>query len=276
MTEGSIDRVVLACLLLIAGLLADPGLCPRIAWLVEALAAMALLLVIGMVGAVSSYLVLWHAGPLTDPLLDSADHLLGFDWLYIRNTTTAGPWLLLVLERAYYACFWLPSAIILLLCASGRTARMHRLLAAFGVAILLGLPVFFLMPAAAAFDFYGYAPVPANARHYGMVISALQAHEMHAIDLTDLGGIISFPSFHASMAVLFAWALWPFRLLRIVSLPLNLLMWFAAIPIGGHYVVDVLGGTLVAVAALRLTDRSPHIFRVRPGLFAAVRLHAPS
>ncbi|MGN7997622.1 phosphatase PAP2 family protein [Sphingomonas sp. 22176] len=139
------------------------------------------------------------------------------------------------------------------------------------LAILLCLPVFFLMPAAAAFDFYGYAPVPENARHYGRLISALHAHQIHAIDLADLGGIISFPSFHASMAVLFAWALWPFRLLRIVSLPLNLLMWSAAIPIGGHYVVDVLGGSLIALAALRLTNCSARPFRTRAALFTAVR-----
>jgi len=268
-TEDSADRVVLACMLLIVGLLADPARLGRAAWLVEAIEAIALLALIGMLGAVSSYVVLWHAGPLADPLLDQLDHSLGFDWVQVRKTVAMRPWAMELLERAYRACFWLPSAAILLLCASGRTARVHRLLSTFGLTILLGLPLFYLLPAAAAFDFYAYAPLPPNAEHYGRLIAALHAHRLHAIDLNDLGGIISFPSFHAIMALLFAWALWPIRYLRPLALPTNAAMWLAAIPIGGHYLVDVIGGSLVAIAALLLTRTSAARASARPQASAA-------
>ena len=75
-------------------------------------------------------------------------------------------------------------------------------------------------------------------------------------------GIITFPSFHAVLGVMFTLALWPLRLLRWPILVLNFAL-IAATPIdGGHYFVDVMaGGTIGALAMLaarRLTRRIPN------------------
>ena len=68
------------------------------------------------------------------------------------------------------------------------------------------------------------------------------------LDLFGLAGIVTFPSFHAASAVLYAWALWPVRWMRPVAVLANGAM-LAATPIdGGHYFIDLVAG--VAVAAL--------------------------
>jgi membrane-associated phospholipid phosphatase len=73
-------------------------------------------------------------------------------------------------------------------------------------------------------------------------------------------GLISFPSFHTANAILFIWALWPLRLLRPVILVVNVLL-IASTPLAGaHYLVDLIGGAVVAVGAIWLTSwlvRSP-------------------
>ena len=67
--------------------------------------------------------------------------------------------------------------------------------------------------------------------------------------------MISFPSFHTANGILFVWALWPFRLLRLPMLVLNFLL-IASTPLAGaHYVVDLIGGAAVAFAAIFATSR---------------------
>ena len=69
-----------------------------------------------------------------------------------------------------------------------------------------------------------------------------------------LVGYVTFPSFHAAAACLFAWSAWQVRWLRWPGFALNLLMAISTIPAGGHYLVDVFGGVAVALAAVWLAS----------------------
>jgi len=65
--------------------------------------------------------------------------------------------------------------------------------------------------------------------------------------LTDNAeGIISFPSLHAALAVLFIFALWPVKWLRWIALSINLVM-IAATPVdGSHYFTDIIAGLVIS------------------------------
>ena len=67
---------------------------------------------------------------------------------------------------------------------------------------------------------------------------------------SELGGIITFPSFHAAAAILALWAFWGIWWLRPFALITNVSMLLATPVIGGHYFVDILAGILVAVGAI--------------------------
>ena len=70
-----------------------------------------------------------------------------------------------------------------------------------------------------------------------------------------MGGIISFPSFHATCAVLTPLAL---RRERVVFYPLVLLdafMLCSVVTEGAHYVTDALAGAAVALLALWLAGK---------------------
>jgi membrane-associated phospholipid phosphatase len=70
------------------------------------------------------------------------------------------------------------------------------------------------------------------------------------VELSNLDGIVTFPSFHAAAAVLLAWAASGIPFLRYPMIALNFLMLISAIPIGGHYAIDVIAGSLVAAVSI--------------------------
>jgi membrane-associated phospholipid phosphatase len=70
------------------------------------------------------------------------------------------------------------------------------------------------------------------------------------LELLGLGGIVTFPSFHAASAILYLWALWPVRWMRSIVLIVNGAM-LAATPLnGGHYFVDVFAGVGIAILSI--------------------------
>jgi membrane-associated phospholipid phosphatase len=73
---------------------------------------------------------------------------------------------------------------------------------------------------------------------------------MTVIQLNNLEGLVTFPSFHTANAILFAWALWTVPYLRWVGLVVNGLMILSTPLTGAHYIIDVVAGTIVAVAAI--------------------------
>jgi membrane-associated phospholipid phosphatase len=75
------------------------------------------------------------------------------------------------------------------------------------------------------------------------------------LELFGLAGIVTFPSFHAASAVLYAWALWPLWWMRPIAIIANGAM-LASTPIdGGHYFIDLAAGIGVAVLAIAAARR---------------------
>jgi hypothetical protein len=252
----------------------NPNAIGKLAAVGRAADAFLLIAIISMLGAVASYVAMSHSGPLTDQLLADADSAIGFNWAQIRAATEQTPYLLDILDRAYWACTWLPLAIIGLLCGTDGGVRLYRFISAYGIALLTTVVIAGFFPAEAAFAYFGVVSKSDLAVGYIGVITALRDGSLTAIDLHALGGIITFPSFHATMAILFAWALWPFRKLRPAVLILNGLMWLAAVPIGGHYFVDLIAGSLTAVIGILLASRTRQAQPVKTGWVLARPLAA--
>jgi membrane-associated phospholipid phosphatase len=221
---------------------------------------------ISMLGAALTYVGMAYSHGLTDAFLDSCDRYVGFDWIAVHNAVMRTAWLRRPLEMAYMSSALMPFIVIGALHFSGLQARMYQFLAVYAAALLITVTIFVFFPAEAAFAFYPetQTALPANAAHYGAAISGLRDGSLRTIDLLNLGGIVTFPSFHAAMAIIFAWAAFPSRHFRIPVAVINALMWVSAVPIGGHYVVDLLGGSVIAtlsIAAFMYNQRIAAIVR---------------
>ena len=97
--------------------------------------------------------------------------------------------------------------------------------------------------------------------------------------MVPLEGMVSMPSFHTTLAILFIYALRHMRYLLLFSIPLNVTMILSTPTQGGHYLADVFAGLLLSaltISTLRSSSRliSNHISEdaskgaVRDGIYA--------
>lgn len=95
---------------------------------------------------------------------------------------------------------------------------------------------------------------PAAGRWHLADFTALRDGAFSHLSFQSMEGIITFPSLHTALAILFARAFWRLPYLGFVGLALNGMMIVSTLAVGGHYLVDTLAGGVIALlgfAALR-------------------------
>jgi membrane-associated phospholipid phosphatase len=73
---------------------------------------------------------------------------------------------------------------------------------------------------------------------------------LKVIDITAAQGLVSMPSFHTTLAVLFMYSLRQYRILFRAGIALNAVMILSTPTQGGHYLADVFAGLLLAAATI--------------------------
>jgi hypothetical protein len=209
-------------------------------------------------GALASYAIAVQTTGFVDLLLARADARLGFDWVALYRWWTAHPLLAGIGRSAYATIAFSPIAILAGAVLLGRIDRARKFLIAFACALVVALLLFRFFPGRATFAHYlgGHGPyVPAIGLQHVMQIEALRAGATHSVSLATLTGLIAFPSFHTSAAILMIWAAWPLAWLRLPVLAVNGAM-LAATPVeGAHYLIDIIGGGALALFAIAMTER---------------------
>jgi membrane-associated phospholipid phosphatase len=70
----------------------------------------------------------------------------------------------------------------------------------------------------------------------------------------ELRGVVGFPSFHTVQALVLIWYARKLPFLRWIALTLNIAVVIATPIHGGHHLIDVFGGIVVAFAAIAAAD----------------------
>jgi membrane-associated phospholipid phosphatase len=91
-------------------------------------------------------------------------------------------------------------------------------------------------------------------------VLGLRAGTLRALDMTQLMGIVTFPSYHAALALIFVRAFRDVPGLAIAGALWATLTIVATPVFGGHYLVDVLAGLALGWAGLML---APAVTRLR-------------
>ena len=199
--------------------------------------------------------------PYTDDALAAADRALGFDWPAMMAGFQSHPAVADVLAQAYLALNWEPLLAILMLCLSRSSAARYRFLTAWTICLSLTTISYPLFPAIAAFRHYRVDPAAMPTQSAAVswqlpeLMEQLRSGADSVLDAANLAGIVTMPSFHAAAAVLLLWAFWSFRKLRWPLTALNLLMFAAAVPVGGHYLVDTLAGAALALVSIQFASQ---------------------
>jgi hypothetical protein len=199
--------------------------------------------------------------PLRDAELLALDRALGLDWAAYVALVNEHPALSVWLDYGYSMIRWPLFAIPVVLTAARRYGRLQDFTLAFALALMATTIVSALVPAIGVYQQIGLDPAALahiNPQAYLDQVRDLEpvrTGALRQIDLFGLAGIVTFPSFHAASAVLYAWALWPVRWIRPIALAANAAM-LASTPIaGGHYFCDLLAGVAVALVAIVVAVR---------------------
>jgi membrane-associated phospholipid phosphatase len=191
------------------------------------------------VGAILTYLAMAATSrPMADDTLARADAALGFDWFLWFGLVSSHPKLKLLLALAYNS--WPAQGLVLLGYQSvAEPKRAQEFLLAAMLSIIFITPLMVLLPAV--------------GHHIALIepwrsdILALRDHSMRQID--EMQGIVTFPSFHTALGVLFP-TMYRGRKWFLPVLALNLLMIASVMTEGAHYAVDMLAGAAIAFLAL--------------------------
>jgi hypothetical protein len=210
----------------------------------------ALWIALTVLGCILTYLAATIARPLADRSLVQIDAALGFDWPAWVRTVAAHPLWRGMLWLAYHG---LPLQIIGSIAAFAllRVPRRNdELLLAGALGLVMTAAVAALLPTLGPRMLFGDAIRTDVDPAYIAHVLALRQGGAGSFVLPDLQGIVTFPSYHATLAALFCFAHRDLRQTRGPVAVINALMVLSIPSEGGHYFVDIAAGFAVALAAI--------------------------
>jgi hypothetical protein len=116
-----------------------------------------------------------------------------------------------------------------------------------------------LCPAAGASAYF--EPAPRLYEHFTAggemwpfldAFNGLRDGSLTKIDVSQVQGVVSFPSFHTMLGVIATYALRDTRALFIPAAIVNAAMIVATLPVGGHHLMDTLAGAAISIAAFHV------------------------
>jgi hypothetical protein len=190
---------------------------PRLA---SALGCTAQIAAFAAVGAPLSYIAASANLPLRDRLFEAADHALGFDWLALLHWMNANPVLHSVFSLSYLSFSIQATTTVLALALTARQVHLRVFVLAFMAAAIVTIAISALMPAQGVWGHYGLsgadypAIIPATREIHLPIFHGLRDGTFRALMAAGSEGIITFPSLHAALGLIFLLALWPVPILR--------------------------------------------------------------
>ena len=196
--------------------------------------------------------------PLQDARLAVLDQMLGFDWLWFLALTNSSRAVSSVLGAAYGTTALQLIMLYLVLSFSRREQRLAEFLTLYSVTFVAVCLLMLLVPAAGAYPYYrppralfdGFSP-NAGMWHYKL-FTELRTQTAIVLDFRHMEGLVTFPSFHTVLAIITAYAVRGIRFIAVPVAILNGIVIVSTVPEGGHFLVDVIAGAIIAVASIAL------------------------
>ena len=261
--QASLRNLLLACATLSGAAIFYRRVRPQEQFAVMCIGLMHVLL-FSVLGAILSYLLARESGALWDDRFAAWDHALGFDWLGYVRLVDSLPSLALLFRLSYVS---LVPQVIALVCVLGFTLRLAELRSTLLAAIVSGSTIVLLSPLFPAvsnfvhlgLDAADFRSVNPHAGYLHLAhFTALRDGTMASLRLTEMQGIITFPSYHAGLATVTCWGFWRSGIgsMRAIGCPVALLT-IAATPVdGGHYFVDVIAGVAIGILSIAVASRA--------------------
>ena len=242
-------------LLLLSGtayLLRDQAFMGKVSWAIAGIVAYAL---ISAAGVMLSFSAAIACLPLQDVLMRKLDGLLGYDWRAYGEFAKSSALLTSLLRFSYFSIDWQPIVVVAVLAFRSDQRRMISYIVSTIVALVFTAAIFSIAPVTTAWTYGTINDVHDAARlamndSWVSELERLRSGELRTISWGIIGAVVGFPSFHCIAALLNTWSLWHVRTLRLFWLPLNVALIASSLVHGGHYLVDLIAGVLIAITSI--------------------------
>jgi hypothetical protein len=225
---------------------------------------------LSITGAVTVVTASWRL-PLIDAELLQIDHVLGFDSTRFSALLGSIPGAGGILDAVYWVSFPAVLALTFALFLSGQRHHGAAVTFLFVLTLTACALVGSLLPATGPLVYHPLLPdeakgLPAYAGVWYMAgIESYRSGAAKIVDFTQPAAVLTFPSFHTCMLLIFLWGARPLAWLRWPFSILSALTFLSVFPIGGHYLADAIGAVATVVPALAVVRR----LRVLPAFEAA-------
>jgi len=197
--------------------------------LIQLLAATTVLLPLTYLAATTGF-------PLMDDRLARLDAIVGFDWDTAAKWVGERPVVDWLFHHAYFSISYQGAAVLLI--GSFKLERNGEAIWLFIVSLLITSVIFAFTPAAGKIGHVGTG--------YLDVLMEIRRGDWSVMTYDKSEGLINFPSFHTTLAIILTYVVRHYRWALVVFAPLNILMIMSIPTVGGHYLVDLFGGAVVA------------------------------
>lgn len=220
------------------------------------------LIVGSLVIAALSYLGAWFNYPFIDNKLEVFDHIPGYDWLTYAKWVNSNP----LRANIFFFCYrsagpGIPLVPVVLFLLK-EFVPLQRFALGFLVSATFTIVLATFWPARIAFEYYGITAnmLPhvdvAGGLHYLYDYYAMRNHTMNILPFA-FAGLVEFPSFHSTIAILGIAAANHIRLkpLRYLVILINAIMLISTPVNGGHYFIDTVAGAIIGIITVILMNR---------------------
>jgi membrane-associated phospholipid phosphatase len=211
-----------------------------------------------------TYLAATPGFPLLDDKLAQLDALIGFDWDTAAQWVADRPLIDCVLQLGYNSMPYQAAAVLLIGSLRRPGDRNGECIWLLIVSLLITCAIFAFTPAFGEIGHIGTGRFD--------VLAEIRNGSWSVMSYYRAEGIVTFPSFHTTVAILLTYVVRRERWALAVLAPLNVLMIVSTPTVGGHYLVDLFGGAAVAYISIltvhavrqRTSGRSLRNLRRRP------------
>lgn len=209
-----------------------------------------LIMAYSMIEAALALLGVRSPAPIADAWLAAADELLPLTATDIVIGTRQMPeWAIWALSKAYVQTGPYLYVSLIVLLVTDREAAAWRLFLIWGGSFLTISLMAFSAPALGCFSQLTPDQVdhlPKGAGRYAIrTFQEFRNATEPVLSLGHVSGVITFPSFHTACALILAQAWHGTRIFGVLAKMLTGVIIFSCVPMGGHYLVDLIAGAAV-------------------------------
>ncbi|CAM2872682.1 phosphatase PAP2 family protein [Legionella worsleiensis] len=195
--------------------------------------------------------------PPIDKYIVALESRLNINLVSMMEWTNQYQWLKYILNLIYENIHYQLSIIPLVIIVSGKFQLMREYYFLLLVTAIVGFTFYYFFPTTAPASVLSSSLFSPEQIATGYKFN--QIHH-HIIPTTNEGGLIAFPSFHTVWAIFCVYLLKDWAIPCCVLAIINTLLIVSCVLLGWHYLLDIIGGLILAGSGFYLL----HILDIRP------------